>query len=41
MQSILQQCAGGADRFVVVDVETTGVYPSNRVVEIALITLSL
>jgi len=38
---VLQNCAGGADRFVVVDVETTGVYPSDRVVEVALVTISL
>lgn len=33
--------AGGADRFVVVDTETTGIYTSDRIVEIALLTLSL
>lgn len=37
----LKRAAGGADRIVVVDTETTGVYPTDRVVEIALITLSL
>lgn len=37
----LRSIAGGADRIVVVDTETTGVYPTDRVVEIALITLSL
>lgn len=37
----LHRCAGGADRFVIVDTETTGVYPADRIVEIALITLSL
>jgi DNA polymerase-3 subunit epsilon len=31
---------GGAERFVVVDVETTGVYNSDRVVEIGAVTLS-
>ena len=41
MLSALQNCAGGADRFVVVDVETTGVYPSHRIVEVALVTISL
>lgn len=37
----LRAVAGGADRVVVVDTETTGVYPTDRIVEIALITLSL
>jgi DNA polymerase-3 subunit epsilon len=37
----LRDCAGGADRFVVVDTETTGVYSSDRVVEVAIVTLSL
>lgn len=37
----LRACAGGADRFVIVDTETTGVYNSDRILEIALITLSL
>jgi DNA polymerase-3 subunit epsilon len=37
----LGRLAGGADRIVVVDCETTGVYPSDRVVEVALVTLSL
>ena len=37
----LQKCAGGADRFAVVDVETTGVYQSDRIVEIAIVTVSL
>lgn len=37
----LRECAGGADRLVVIDTETTGVYPSDRIVEIALVTLSL
>ena len=34
-----RRLAGGADR--IVDCETTGVYPSDRVVEVALVTLSL
>lgn len=38
---VLGRLAGGADRIVVVDCETTGVYPSDRVVEVALVTLSL
>lgn len=38
---VLYDCCGGADRFVVVDTETTGVYPSDRIVEIALVTISL
>lgn len=37
----LEHLAGGADRFVVVDTETTGVYPTDRIVEIALVTLDL
>lgn len=41
MAAGLRGCAGGADRFVVIDTETTGVYRSDRVVEIALVTLSL
>lgn len=40
-QQDLRALAGGADRVVVVDTETTGVYPSDRIVEIALVTLSL
>ncbi|WP_169786836.1 exonuclease domain-containing protein [Nitriliruptor alkaliphilus] len=32
---------GDADRIVVVDTETTGVFPSDRVVEVALVTLDL
>ena len=37
----LRKCAGGADRFVIVDTETTGLYNADRVVEIAIFTLSL
>lgn len=37
----LRRLAGGADRFAVVDTETTGVYPTDRVVEIAIVTVSL
>lgn len=37
----LRACAGGADRFAVVDTETTGVYSTDRVVEVAIVTLSL
>lgn len=32
--------ASGVDRFVVVDVETTGLYNNDRVVEVAAVTLS-
>jgi DNA polymerase-3 subunit epsilon len=39
--SDLRHLAGGADRFAVVDTETTGVYPSDRIVEIAIVTLSV
>jgi len=38
---MLRGIAGGADRVVVVDTETTGVYPSDRIVEIAIVTMSL
>lgn len=41
MAESLYDCCGGADRFVVVDTETTGVYTSDRIVEIALVTISL
>lgn len=37
----LRDLAGGADRFAVVDTETTGVYLSDRVVEIAVVTVGL
>lgn len=37
----LRDRAGGADRFAVVDTETTGVYSSDRVVEVAVVTLAL
>ena len=37
----LRSCAGGADRFVIVDTETTGVYSNDRIVEVAIVTLSL
>ena len=37
----LPQLSGGADRVVVIDTETTGLYRSDRVVEIALVTLNL
>lgn len=37
----LRSCAGSADRFVVVDTETTGVYSNDRIVEVAIVTLSL
>lgn len=33
--------AGGADRITVVDCETTGVYNSDRIVELAIVTLDL
>lgn len=41
MSEMLARLAGGADRFVVVDTETTGVYPTDRIVEIAIVTLDL
>ena len=41
MSGKLRTCAGGADRFVIVDTETTGLYNADRVVEIAIFTLSL
>ena len=37
----LSHYSGGADRIVVIDTETTGVLNSDRVVEIALVTLDL
>lgn len=37
----LHEVAGGADRIAVVDTETTGVYNSDRVVEVAILTLTL
>jgi len=37
----LHSVAGGADRIAVVDTETTGVYNSDRVVEVAILTLTL
>jgi len=37
----LHRCAGGADRVVVIDTETTGLYNSDRIVEISIVTLSL
>lgn len=40
MGDVLWACAGGADRFVAVDTETTGVYPADRVAEHAIVTLS-
>ncbi len=41
MDSTLQRCVGNANRFVVVDVETTGVFNRDRVLEIAIVTLSM
>lgn len=41
MRDGLRGCAGGADRFAVLDTETTGVYSSDRVIEVAIVTLSL
>ena len=41
MTDELIDCAGGADRFAVVDTETTGVYSTDRIVEIAIITVGL
>ncbi len=40
MAAVLDNLLGGADRLVVVDTETTGVYSKDRVVELALVTLS-
>lgn len=40
MAEMLGALLGGADRLVVVDTETTGVYSSDRVVEVALVTMS-
>jgi DNA polymerase-3 subunit epsilon len=39
--SVMHRLAGGADRFVIVDVETTGLNDAHRVVEIAVVTMSL
>jgi DNA polymerase-3 subunit epsilon len=39
--AVLERLAEVTDRVVVVDTETTGVYPSDRVVEIAAVTLDL
>jgi DNA polymerase-3 subunit epsilon len=41
MSELLRSLAGGADRFVVVDTETTGVYPTDRIVEVAIVTMDL
>lgn len=41
MSENLAACAGSADRFAVVDTETTGLFDADRVVEIAIITLDL
>jgi len=41
MAMTLRDLAGGADRFVVIDTEATGIYSHDRIVEIAIITLSL
>lgn len=41
MNAVLATIAGTADRIVVVDTETTGVYPSDRVVEVAAVTMTL
>ncbi len=41
MGANLHDVSGGADRVVVLDTETTGLYNSDRVVEIALVTMSL
>ena len=38
---LLSVLAGGADRVVVVDTETTGFRPSDRIVEVAAVTLDL
>ncbi len=37
----LARLAGGADRICVVDCETTGVYSTDRIVELAIVTLAL
>src|SRR6056297_2890273 len=41
MTVALNALSGGADRVVVIDTETTGVYNTDRIVEIALVTMSL
>lgn len=41
MLAELHRSADGADRFAVVDTETTGVYTTDRVVEIAIVTPTL
>lgn len=41
MTSALHPFSGGADRIVVIDTETTGVCNTDRIVEIALVTMSL
>lgn len=38
---LLARLASGANRIAVVDVETTGVYPTDRIVELAIITVGL
>lgn len=38
---LLAELSGGANRIAVVDCETTGVYPTDRIVEVAIVTLSL
>ena len=37
----MRRIAGDADRIAVIDAETTGVYNSDRVVEIGIVTMSL
>ena len=37
----LHYLAGDADRFAVIDTETTGLYTSDRIVEIAILTIGL
>jgi DNA polymerase-3 subunit epsilon len=41
MLPALRSAAGNADRFVIVDTETTGLFNADRVLELALITLSI
>jgi len=37
----LERLAGGADRIAVVDCETTGIYETDRIVELAIVTVGL
>jgi DNA polymerase-3 subunit epsilon len=41
VSDLFRALAGGADRFVIIDTETTGVYDGDRIVEIAMVTVDL